>query len=159
MARLFLHGQASRAEDGVNAAMDRAFDLERSFTGTVASLAPPRESGERLVPGLVYVLVAAMAGTVVSRRRGVVVRAAAPLALGLGAAWVVLPVTMGNVSELAWRYEQRFPAVADAHKRAREGVETGVRFAKVHADLAVRKVDETVVDARETVEGWVRKGK
>jgi len=139
--------------------MDKAFDLEQSFTGTVASLAPPRESGERLMPGLIYVLVAAMAGSIVSRNRGVVLRAATPLALGIGAAWAVIPVTMGNVSELAGRYERRFPAVADAHRRTREGVETGWRFAKVHGDLAVRKVDETVSDARETVEGWVRKGK
>jgi len=30
---------------------------------------------------------------------------------------------------------------------------------RVHGDLAKRKVTEVVGDARETVEGWVRKGK
>lgn len=159
VARLFLHQQVSRAEDAVNTGMDKAFDLEQSFTGTVASLAPPRESGERLMPGLIYVLVAGMAGSIVSRNRNILLRAATPLAFGLGAAWVVIPVTMGNVSELTARYESRFPAVADAHKRTREGVESGWRFAKVHSDLAVRMVDEKVSDAREAVEGWVRKGK
>lgn len=139
--------------------MDRAFDLEQSFTGTVASLAPPRESGERLMPGLIYVLVASMAGSIVSRNRNVALRVAAPVALGLGAAWTFIPVTMGNVSELAGRYERRFPAIADAHARARDGVETGWRFAKVHSDLAVQKVDETVSDAREIVEGWIKSGK
>ncbi|EAQ92752.1 hypothetical protein CHGG_00987 [Chaetomium globosum CBS 148.51] len=130
------------AEDAVNGAMARAFAAERSFTSTVASLAPPRESGERLMPGLIYVLVAGMAGSIVARNRNVLVRGAAPLALGLGAAWTVLPVTMGNVGALAWEYEKRVPAVADAHLRAREGVEKGVYMARVHAELAQRKVHE-----------------
>ncbi|KAK1755338.1 micos subunit MIC26 [Echria macrotheca] len=159
LGRLFLYRQACTAEDAVNNAMSRAFSLEQSFTSTIASLAPPRESGERLMPGLVYVLVAGMAGSIVARNRNVLLRASAPLALGIGAAWVVLPVTMNNVSGLLWTYEQRFPAVAEAHVATREGIEKGVRFVEVHGELAKRKVTEVVHDARETVEGWVRKGK
>ncbi|KAK0731497.1 apolipo protein O-domain-containing protein [Lasiosphaeris hirsuta] len=159
LGRLFLYKQAATAEDAVNSTMARAFSLEHSFTSTIASLAPPRESGERLLPGLIYVLVAGMAGSIVARNRGVLLRASAPLALGIGAAWVVLPVTMTNVSGLAWKYEQRFPAVAEAHISAREGVAKGVSFAKVHGEVATRRVTEAVADARETVEGWVRKGK
>ncbi|KAH6650194.1 apolipo protein O-domain-containing protein [Chaetomium tenue] len=158
-ARLFVYAQSCIAEDAVNGAMARAFAAERSFTSTVASLAPPRESGERLMPGFIYVLVAGMAGSIVARNRNVLVRGAAPLALGLGAAWAVLPVTMGNVGALAWEYEKRVPAVADAHLRAREGVEKGVYMARVHAELAQRKVHEGVRDAREALEAWVRKGK
>ncbi|KXX77471.1 MICOS subunit MIC26 [Madurella mycetomatis] len=158
-ARLYLYSQACTAEDAVNGAMARAFALEQSFTSTVASLAPPRESGEKLMPGFIYVLVAGMAGSIVARNRNVLLRGATPLALGLGAAWAVLPVTMGNVSALLWEYEKKFPAVADAHVRTREGIEQGVHFARVHADLAQRKVHEGVRDAREAVEGWVRKGK
>ncbi|KAK3383842.1 apolipo protein O-domain-containing protein [Lasiosphaeria ovina] len=157
--RLFLHAQTCAAEDAVNRAMSRAFDLEQSFTTTIASLAPPRESGEKLMPGLIYVLVAGMAGSIVARNRNVVVRAALPLALGLGAARLAIPLTAANVGDLVWQYERRFPAVADAHVRAREGVEQGVVFARVHANLASRKLTEAVTDARETVESWVRKGK
>jgi organizing structure protein 2 len=147
------------AEDAVNGAMARAFALEESFTSTVASLAPPRESGEKLMPGLIYVLVAGMAGSIVARNRNVLLRGATPLALGLGAAWTVIPVTMGNVSGLAWEYEKRFPAVADAHLRTRDEIERGVYMARVHADLAQRKVHESVREAREALEAWVRKGK
>ncbi|KAK4237517.1 micos subunit MIC26 [Achaetomium macrosporum] len=158
-ARLFLYSQACVAEDAVNGAMARAFALEESFTSTVASLAPPRESGEKLMPGLIYVLVAGMAGSIVARNRNVLLRGATPLALGLGAAWMVIPVTMGNVSGLVWEYEKKFPAVADAHLRTREGIEQGVYMARVHADVAQRKVYEGVRDAREALEAWVRKGK
>ncbi|RYP55019.1 hypothetical protein DL768_000335 [Monosporascus sp. mg162] len=158
-ARLFLYRQATRAEDAVNRAADRAFDLERTFTETVASLAPPRESGERLLPGLAYVLVASMAGSIVSRNRSLVLRAAAPLAFGVGAGWLALPVTMRNVSDLLWRFEQRVPAVADAHLAARDGVRQGWRFARVHAELGRDYVDEKVRTARNLVEDWVRQGK
>ncbi|OAA67527.1 Apolipoprotein O [Cordyceps fumosorosea ARSEF 2679] len=158
-ARLALYRYAVAAEDRVNATMDRAFGLEQSFTRTLASLAPARESGERLLPGAVYVLVAAMAGSIVARNRNVLLRAAAPLAFGVGAAWTVLPVTSRNVADLAWEYEQRVPAVRDAHLRVREGLEKGASFARVHARLGVRYVDDKVTDAREIVEGWVKQGK
>ncbi|KAK3329668.1 apolipo protein O-domain-containing protein [Apodospora peruviana] len=159
LGRLFLYRQACTAEDAVNRGMSRAFDLEQSFTSTIASLAPPRESNEKLMPGLIYVLVGGMAGSIVARNRNILLRASMPLALGVGVAWTVIPVTMTNVSALLWKYESRFPAVADAHVRTREGIEKGIVMAKVHAEIAQRKVEEGVTEARETIEGWVRKGK
>ncbi|RCI11900.1 hypothetical protein L249_4206 [Ophiocordyceps polyrhachis-furcata BCC 54312] len=158
-ARVFLHRYAVAVEDRINATMDSAFHLEQSFTDTVASLAPPRGSGERLMPGAIYVLVAAMAGTIMTRNRNFILRATVPLALGVGAGWAVLPLTMRNVSDLSWRYEQRFPAVADAHVKLREGIQDGIRFAKVRSEQGVRYVDNRVTDAREAVEGWVKQGK
>lgn len=158
-ARLALYEYAASAENKVNETMDKAFNLEQSFTSTIASLAPPRESGEQLMPGTIYVLVAAMAGSIITRNRSIVLRATVPLALGIGAGWTVLPITMRNISDLTWKYEQRFPVVAESHIRLRESLSQGVSFAKVHTKLGARYVDDKVTDARETVEGWVQKGK
>ncbi|ETS88016.1 hypothetical protein PFICI_01844 [Pestalotiopsis fici W106-1] len=158
-ARLFLYEHATRAEDAVNRGMDQAFHLEKSFTQTVASLAPPRESGEQLMPGLVYVLVAGMAGSIVSRNRNILLRAAAPLALGVGAGWLVLPVTMNNVSGLLWKYEQKFPVIAEAHIRTRENIFKSLEMAKVHSQVSRQYVDEKVTGVRDAVEDWVKKGK
>ncbi|KAL0939006.1 mitochondrial protein [Colletotrichum truncatum] len=158
-ARLGLYQYAIGAEDAVNRTMDRAFNLEQSFTSTIASLAPPRESGEQLMPGAIYVLVAAMAGSIITRNRSILLRATAPLALGITAGWTVLPITMGNVSNLAWKYEQRFPVVAQGHLKLRENIENSWRAAKIHSQIGVRYVDEKVTDARESVEDWVKKGK
>jgi len=158
-ARLALYKGAVAAEDAVNSAMDSAFDLEQSFTTTLANLAPSRESGEKLMPGAIYVLVAAMAGSIVTRNRNILLRASVPLAMGIGAGWTVLPVTSRNVADLAWKYEQRVPAIAETHLQIKDGLRKGVSFAKVHKDLGVRMVDEKVTDARETVEGWVKQGK
>jgi organizing structure protein 2 len=158
-ARLFLYRHATNAEDAVNRTVDSAFHLEESFTRTITSLAPPRESHEKLMPGAIYVLVASMAGSIISRNRNIILRAATPLALGIGAGWVVLPITMRNVSDLAWKYEQRVPAVAETHLKIRESLRQGASFAKVHGNLGARYVDEKVTDAREAVEGWVQQGK
>lgn len=139
--------------------MDSALHLEDSFTSTVASLAPSPQSGEKLMPGTLYVLVAAMTGSIVSRNRNIVLRGAIPLAVGIGAGWVVLPVTMRNVSDLLWKYEQRFPAIADGHIRTREGVEKAWRMARIHTKQAVDIVDDKISGGRAVVEDWVKKGK
>ncbi|KAL7943455.1 apolipo protein O domain-containing protein [Trichoderma barbatum] len=158
-ARLVLYDVAVAAENKVNQTMDSAFDLEQSFTRTIASLAPPRESGEKLMPGTIYVLVAAMAGSILTRNRSVVLRATLPFALGVGAGWTVLPITMRNVSDLAWKYEQKFPVVAESHIRLREGIQKGIHFAKVHREVGVQYVDDKVTNVREAVENWVAQGK
>ena len=158
-ARLFLHKYVVLAEDKVNETVDSAFHLEQSFTNTIASLAPPRESGEKLMPGAIYVLVAAMAGSIVTRNRNILLRATVPLAVGIGAGWVVLPITMRNTADLAWKYEQRYPVIAQSHIRIRESLQNSFRFAKVHSDLGVRMVDEKVTEAREAIEGFVKQGK
>lgn len=139
--------------------MDSILHLENSFTSTVASLAPRRESGEKLMPGSIYVLVAAMTGSIITRNRNIFLRGSIPLAVGIAAGWVVLPVTMGNVSDLLWKYEQKFPAVADGHLRARSGIERAIYMTRLHTQQAVSLVDEKVGGGREAVEGWVSKGK
>lgn len=111
------------------------------------------------MPGSLYVLVAAMTGSIVSRNRNILLRATVPLAVGIGAGWVVLPVTMRNVADLVWKYEKRFPAIADGHIRTREGIERAWTMARVHTRLAVDIVDDKVHSGREAVEGWVKKGK
>jgi MICOS complex subunit MIC26 len=158
-ARNWLYGYAVSAEDSVNKTMDSVFHLEKSFTETIASLAPPKESGEKLMPGVIYVLVAAMAGSIVTRNRTIFLRATAPLALGIGAANYVLPNTTHNIADLAWKYEQRFPALAEAHTNAYNRTEKFFSTAKAHTQMSVQIVDDKVTDAREAIEGWVRKGK
>jgi len=158
-SRLFLHSQVAAAEDKLNDLMDTAFHLESSFTSTVASLAPPPRSGEKLMPGSLYVLVAAMTGSIVSRNRNILLRATVPLAVGIGAGWVVLPITMRNISDLVWKYEERFPAIADGHLRTREGIEKAWRMARLHTQQAVNIVDDKVSSGRDVVEDWVKKGK
>lgn len=157
--RLSLYRYATAAEDRLNRFMTSVFDLETSFTNTIASLAPPRESGERLMPGMIYVLVAAMAGSIVSRNRNVLLRATVPLAAGAGTSWLVLPITSRNVGDLLWRYEQKAPLISENHLRIRNAADQAWREARSGAQRVLAVADETAHSGRERVEGWVKRGK
>lgn len=158
-ARLFLHKYAAKTEDATNNALDKSFDLEKNFTSTVASLAPPKNSQEQLVPGLIYTLVSAMGSSILVRNRNILLRASVPLAVGIGAGYYFIPVTMGNVSELVWKYEKKYPVLADTHLRVRDRVTTFVQTGLAHTKMSVGMIEDKVTDARENVESWVSKGK
>lgn len=133
--------------------------MENAFTNTVASLAPSPESGERLLPGGVYVVVSAMAGSIVSRNRGIILRSATPLAFGTVAAWTLLPVTMRNVSDLAWEYEKKVPVVADNHLKARNYIQHVYTTGVAHSAMGRGMLEDKIGEAREYLEEWVRKGR
>ncbi|KAK3116974.1 hypothetical protein LTR53_002121 [Teratosphaeriaceae sp. CCFEE 6253] len=157
--RLFLHRYAVKAEDGVNSGMDRFMSAEHTFTSTVASLAPPKESNEHLLPGSIYVLVAAMAGSIISRNRNILFRFVTPIITGVATANYVVPRTTQNVGNLIWDFEKQYPVVRDNHLRISKGVrhfyETGV----AHSQMGMAMAEDKVVGAKETMEDWVRKGR
>ncbi|KAI4140597.1 MAG: hypothetical protein L6R39_005730 [Caloplaca ligustica] len=158
-ARLTLHGYSSAGEARFNNFMSLLLTQERSFTSTIASLAPPPETHERLMPGALYVLVAAMSGSIVTRNRNILLRATVPFAVGVGAAWVVLPVTTRNVADLVWKYEERVPLIAENHLRVRGAAVQGWREIKDRGNRVKEWSDERVREGREAVEEWVRKGR
>jgi organizing structure protein 2 len=139
--------------------MSRLLDIENNFTGTVASLAPPKGSGEELLPGVLYVLVSSMAGSIVVRNRNILIRGIMPVAIGVGAGWVVLPITMRNVGDLIWRWEEKVPVISETHIRMRDSTEHAWYMTKLHWELGVNRVSGFVRDGRETVQEWVKKGK
>lgn len=132
---------------------------ENTFTSTIASLAPPKESNEKLLPGSIYVLVAAMAGSIISRNRNIFLRFLTPVVTGVTAAHYLVPRTTRNVGDLVWRYEERFPVVRDNHLRVREGVRHFVETGRAHSQRGLAVAEERVKGVRETVEEWVRKGR
>ncbi|PWY78184.1 putative mitochondrial protein [Aspergillus heteromorphus CBS 117.55] len=158
LARLFLYENSLAVETCFNNFLSRALHVENAFTNTVASLAPSPESGERLLPGGVYAVVAAMAGSIVSRNRGIFLRTASPLAFGTIAAWTLLPVTMRNVSDLVWEYEKKVPAVADSHLAVRERAEHIWYTGLAHSGMARSRMEEKIGDVRKKLEEVVSKG-
>ncbi|KAL6714435.1 hypothetical protein ACLMJK_007859 [Lecanora helva] len=156
--RRSIYNGSAWTEDSVNAAMSSFLHQEQAFTQTIASLAPGPETQERILPGALYVLVAAMAGSIVSRNRNILIRASAPIAIGIGAAWYVLPYTTRNVADLVWTYEERAPIVAENHMRVRGAVEEGWRQAKIRAESTKTWSESRVKDSREVLEKWVKKG-
>ncbi|KAK2766291.1 hypothetical protein FQN54_007808 [Arachnomyces sp. PD_36] len=158
-ARLFLYAHCLAAENGINDLLSRILHIESAFTSTVASLAPSPESGERLLPGSIYVMVSAMAGSIVSRNRGLILRTASPLAFGTVAAWTLLPVTMRNVSDFAWEYEKKAPVIADQHLRIRAFAEESVKQTVDGGVFARAWMESKIGQGREAMEAWVSKGR
>lgn len=110
------------------------------------------------MPGGVYVIVAAMAGSIVSRNRGIFLRAASPLTFGTVAAWSLLPVTMRNVSDLVWEYEKRVPALADNHIQLREKAEHIWQTGLAHSGMARGIMEDKIGEGRKKLEELVSKG-
>lgn len=99
-----------------------------------------------------------MAGSIVSRNRGIILRTASPLAFGTVAAWTLLPVTMRNVSDLAWEYEKKVPAVAEQHLVLRERAEHIWHTGVAHSSMARQTMEEKIGEARKKLEDVVSKG-
>lgn len=139
--------------------MTRFLKMESSFTSTIRSLAPPRESGEKLLPGGIYVLVAAMAGSIVARNRNILLRAIVPVATGVGAGYAVLPITTRNVGNLVWSYEERYPVIRDNHLRVSNGIRHFYETGKAHSQMGLAMAEDKVEGVGKSLEDWVKKGK
>jgi MICOS complex subunit MIC26 len=100
-----------------------------------------------------------LAGSIVSRNRGIFLRATFPLGVGIAAGWALIPVTMRNVGDLIWEYEKRAPVVADTHLQIRAFGEDAWRRMREGTAVVVKSADGAAAQARGAVEGWVEKGK
>jgi len=100
-----------------------------------------------------------MAGGVISRNRILPIRFLTPVITGIAASWYFLPETTGNVSELAWKWEQKVPQVAETHVKIRDGVVEGWRYTAGTYHTARGYVHDSTAQARKTIEGWVKSSK
>ena len=99
-----------------------------------------------------------MSGSIISRNRNVLLRASVPAALAFGAAWVVLPITMGNVSEFLWGWEVRkLPGLARRQVEVKGLVEGGFREGRRVVEIVRERVEEGVRKGREGLEGLAGK--
>jgi len=157
-SRLFLHGYAVKAEEAVDSGLTRILAAEHSVASTIASLAPPKESNEKLMPGGIYVLVATMAGSIVSRNRNILFRFVTPIITGVVTANYVVPRTTDNVGNLIWSYEEKFPVIRDNHLRASNAIRHFIETGKAHSQMGLAIAEEKVTEARESVRNWIKKG-
>lgn len=156
--RLFIHGYAAQAEDAVNSGMTRFMSAEKDFTSTITSLAPSKETNEKLLPGSIYVLVASMAGSIAARNRNIILRFLTPVVTGVVTAKYVVPRTTENVERLIWSYEEKFPVIRDNHIRAQQSIKHFIETGKAHSQMGLAMAQEKVQGVRESVQDWISKG-
>ncbi|RPA95909.1 hypothetical protein L873DRAFT_1812256 [Choiromyces venosus 120613-1] len=156
--RLFLHAHTVLLQNHVDLAFSKYLSYEHSVTKTISSLAPPKSSEEKVVPGLLYVAVSTMAGSIIARNRMLPIRALTPVFVGIGAGWYFLPETTRNVADLVWEWEKMVPGVAEKHLLVRRGVEEAAETGGKAIRDGRKVVDENVSRGRSIVEGWIKKG-
>ncbi|KAI5291761.1 hypothetical protein KEM54_000553 [Ascosphaera aggregata] len=157
-ARLFVSRHSLAAENSLNNFLSRALHHETRIANTIASLAPHPASGEKLLPGAVYVGVSGMAGSILSRNRGILLRSVTPLTFaGVAAAWC-LPVTLGNVGDLVFEWEKQVPGLAENHVEVKERITSFVETGIAHSGMATRILEAQVGRGRKVIEEWLKKG-
>ena len=146
-------GKVVELEHDVERNIKKVLPSPRSTTTTTSPIATGaglRETQARaavvpqepLLPNALYVAIAGMTGSILARRRNVLVRFVVPLGLFYGSARYLLPQTTRNLGDLVYSYESKVPAVRQLHDDA-------------NAQLAslVRKSQETVEDGKHVLEG------
>ncbi|EPS44213.1 hypothetical protein H072_1790 [Dactylellina haptotyla CBS 200.50] len=159
VGRKVLHTEVTKVQRHLDRLFDKYLHIEHSVTTTVADLAPSHRSGETIIPGAIFVAISAMAGSVVARRRMFPVRFLTPVITGVAASWYFLPETSRNVGNLAWKWEQKVPQVAETHMAIRNGVVDGWKATTDGYKSARGYVEDSTSSARRTIEGWVKTSK
>ncbi|KAF1811296.1 hypothetical protein P152DRAFT_474896 [Eremomyces bilateralis CBS 781.70] len=157
--RLQLYNGASATEDYTNKTLTSALNMENTIATTIASLAPPQGSQERLVPGLLTVLLSVMGSSILARNRNIFLRASFPVAVGVGTMSYILPATSRNVEGLVLKWEEKVPGLKEGHEATKERVERFISTGRAHAGMGVAMLEEKIGDGRKAVEEWVSKGR
>lgn len=124
VAREWFADKVQQGNQYIDEAFNKYLAVENSVTKTVADLKSPQED---ILPAGIYITVAALSGSILTRNRNILFRSAIPLAFGVAAFSYFLPQTAHNTGALVWKYEQKVPEVAKAHVDAKESVDS---FAK-----------------------------
>ncbi|KAG8762980.1 hypothetical protein FRC12_008774 [Ceratobasidium sp. 428] len=145
-------GEESR--DGVQGIIGRWIQVERRVEARIKSLISPEEP---VTPGILYVGVAALSGSVFARGRSLPTRIILPPALFIGALNYFLPRTTHNVNAYLTSLERaHLPAVADQHEAASRAIRDTVQTARTqYASMrgGVSHLVEDSVDGLESTTG------
>ncbi|KAL1918619.1 uncharacterized protein VTP21DRAFT_2641 [Calcarisporiella thermophila] len=126
------------------------------------------DPADRLVPNSIYVGVTGLAGTIIARRRGIILRALTPLLFAGVAAWYWVPGTSRNVVRELERLEKEgWPqlgqvrgeltrAVSDARAKISGAVDQLEEMGSQKTAEAREMVEKSVEVSRETMEDKAR---
>ena len=117
---------------------------------------------EEVFPNALYVGVAALAGTIIARRRNVVLRFLTSSALAVGASHYLLPKTTHNIVLQLERLEKKYPQLQSAHQSinasvdgVRQQIDNTVSQLRGAVDENANKLKEQIQQNTEKVKGQV----
>ncbi|QRV98394.1 Apolipoprotein O [Ceratobasidium sp. AG-Ba] len=152
--RRILVRAGEESKDGIQGVIGRWIQVERRVESRVKSLISPEEP---VTPGILYVGVAALSGSVFARGRSLPTRLILPPALFVGALNYFLPKTTQNVNNYLTSIERaHFPAVAEQHEAANKAFRDAIQSMRVqYASLrgGASQIVENSVDGLESTTG------
>ncbi|PWN51635.1 hypothetical protein IE53DRAFT_361419 [Violaceomyces palustris] len=120
------------ARESVKGGVDKWISIEKGIENEVKSVIP---SDEPLTPGILYVGVATLAGSVFTRFRSFPIRLVAPPLMMVGSLQYFLPKTSSNLAQYYDRFEQaKFPQLhasrVSAVERIRHSLASSIQTAQ-----------------------------
>lgn len=142
---------AEKTEQGqaqADSVFEKYLKAEKSVTSTVAEI---KSDDEDILPGGIYVLISALSGSILARNKNLLFRGITPLVFGLGAFKYFLPQTFENTGNLVWKFEQKAPAIAEAHIQTKKSVEDLSKGVSDAVNEGNQKLEGAVSSARKFV--------
>lgn len=148
VAREWFAAKVGQGNEYIDEAFNKYLAVENSVTKTVADLKSPQED---ILPAGIYITVAALSGSILTRNRNILLRSALPLAFGVAAFSYFLPQTAQNTGSLLWKYEQKVPEVAKAHVQTKETVDSFAKNVRQALDDGKTSLESGVHSTRQFI--------
>ncbi|CAE6483472.1 unnamed protein product [Rhizoctonia solani] len=152
--RRILARAGEESKDGIQGVIASWIRVERRVESRIRSLISPEEP---LTPGILYVGVAALSGSVFARGRSLPTRVLLPPTLFFGALNYFLPKTTHNVNAYVYGLERAHaPALADTHDAADKALRDAVKQIRTSYNSmrgGVSHIVEDSVDGLESTTG------
>jgi len=103
----------------VNSWIHKYEELENDVTSTINNTI---DKNEEVFPNILYVGVAALAGTIIARNRNVAIRFLTSATMAAGASYYLLPRTTNNVCHQLEKIESKYPPIQSAHQTVNQTV-------------------------------------
>ncbi|KAG9295030.1 hypothetical protein G9A89_017824 [Geosiphon pyriformis] len=141
--RIHATNRIKKIQDQFQEGTDRWISFEQKAESNIKEVISPNE---RLMPETLYIAVAALAGTVLSGNRGIIMRIASPIGFTIAASYYFLPRTSRNIAIKLAEYEQKSPKLMRIHNSISQT-----------ANESKQKIDEGVTKLRSLFDGRAEK--
>lgn len=125
---------------------------EQHFSTTIANL---HNRDEDLLPGSIYILIAALTGSIITRRSNILFRGIVPLTLGTIAFKFALPKTFNNSTSFLHSIEnEKLPELTKSQDQFVKDLENLVNKSEAGVQDGVKKFDNNVEELKKGIKKY-----
>lgn len=151
--RCWINSIMSKFEHAEQNASDRFFGEEYEVISVVSKL---HDKSEPVLPSVIYILIAGLGGSIISRRQNIMVRALVPTLFGVGTWAALMPQTFENaILYLTTDQSRNIPKIANVQKEIDKQVEEVRQQTSEFLDKVEAETETWVSKTRKTVENWI----